>query len=70
MGSGYQNMEKFLNAINNRSFSQFRELEIAFVSQDTVEEWQEYFNFQLLPSLDRDSNQWLLKQFLGRGTNT
>lgn len=57
----------FLDAIANRDFAQFKYLERAFVSQYQVEVWEEYFNFRLLPSLDKDSSNWLLEKFLGQG---
>jgi hypothetical protein len=57
----------FLDAIKGRDFPRFKALERDFVSQYKTEVWEEYFNFRLLPSLDQDSSNWLLKQFLGQG---
>jgi len=36
-----------LTAIANREWEQFKELEVDFLSQYSVEVWQEVFNFRL-----------------------
>ncbi len=41
-------------------WEQFKELEADFVSQYSVEVWQEVFNFRLKLALDKDSDRWLL----------
>ncbi|RCJ14795.1 hypothetical protein A6S26_08995 [Nostoc sp. ATCC 43529] len=56
-----------LTAIGNRQWEQFKELEADFVSQYSVEVWQEVFNFRLKPALDKDSDRWLLIQWSGEG---
>ncbi|MBE9048958.1 hypothetical protein IQ243_00740 [Nostocales cyanobacterium LEGE 11386] len=58
-----------LTAIGDRSWQQFQELEADFVSQYSVEVWQEVFNFRILPALDQDSRRWLLVQWCGEGIN-
>lgn len=59
---------ELLTAISSRDYPQFAQLESNFVSQRGVEIWEEYFNFRLLPSLDKASSNWLLQQFIQRGT--
>jgi|GEM_PF-512862 len=56
-----------LTAISNRNYAQFRQLESAFVSRYGVEVWQDFFNFRLLPGLDKPSSNWLLVQFCSAG---
>jgi len=56
-----------LTAIANRQWEQFKELEADFVSQYSVEVWQEVFNFRLKPALDKDSDKWLLIQWCSEG---
>lgn len=58
----------FLIAVSDRDYSRFSQSESNFVAQYGVEVWEEYFNFRLLPSLDSASSNWLLEQFLQRGT--
>lgn len=58
-----------LIAIGDRSWQHFKELESDFVFQYGVEVWQEVFNFRVLPSLDKDSNRWLLVKWCGEGIN-
>ncbi len=56
-----------LTAISERNYVQFRQLEAMFVSRYGVEVWQEFFNFRLLPGLDKPSSNWLLVQFCSAG---
>jgi hypothetical protein len=56
-----------LSAISERNYAQFQQLESAFVSRYGVEVWQEFFNFRLLPGLDKPSSNWLLVQFCSAG---
>lgn len=49
-----------LTAISDRSWEQFKALEINFASRYGVEVWEDIFNFRLLPALDKESNKWLL----------
>ncbi|WP_017655396.1 hypothetical protein [Fortiea contorta] len=51
-----------LTAIGDRSWEQFKTLEINFASRYGVEVWEDVFNFRLLPALDKESNRWLLVQ--------
>lgn len=54
-----------LTAISNRDFPQFQQLESRFANLYGVDVWEEYFNFRLIPSLDKTSSKWLLEQLLG-----
>ncbi|MDF5733065.1 MAG: hypothetical protein PUP92_35025 [Rhizonema sp. PD38] len=56
-----------LTAISERNYTQFQQLENAFVSRYGIEVWQEFFNFRLLPGLDKLSSNWLLVQFCSAG---
>ncbi|BDA66535.1 hypothetical protein RIVM261_053500 [Rivularia sp. IAM M-261] len=56
-----------LTAINERSWSRFKELEREFVNQHGVEVWEDVFNFRVLPALDKESNRWFLIQKCSTG---
>ena len=56
-----------LNAIADRNWEKFKELEKQFVDQHGVEEWEDFFAFRLKPALDKDSDRWLLIQWCNRG---
>jgi hypothetical protein len=56
-----------LTAISDRNYAQFRQLESDFVLSYGVGVWQEFFNFRLLPALDKPSSNWLLVQFCSAG---
>jgi hypothetical protein len=43
-----------LTAINERSWSRFKELEREFVNLHCIEVWEDVFNFRVLPALDKD----------------
>ena len=51
-----------LNAISDRNWQQFKNLEVDFVSQYGVDVWEDVFNFRLKPALDKNSDRWLLIQ--------
>ncbi|MBD2292217.1 hypothetical protein H6G06_01655 [Anabaena sphaerica FACHB-251] len=56
-----------LMAINERDYLQFKKLEKTFVTQHSVEVWQDIFNFRLLPALDQQSKKWLLQAWCSEG---
>ena len=56
-----------LNAISDRNWQQFKNLEVDFVSQYGVDVWEDVFNFRLKPALDKDSDRWLLIQKCSTG---
>lgn len=56
-----------LTAIGDRSWQQFKALEINFAQEYGVEVWEDVFNFRLLPALDKESNRWLLVQKCSQG---
>jgi hypothetical protein len=56
-----------LMAIGDRSWQQFKALEINFAQEYGVEVWEDVFNFRLLPALDKESNRWLLVQKCSQG---
>lgn len=56
-----------LTAIAERNWEKFKEVEKQFVSQHGIEEWEEFFAFRLKPSLDKDSDQWLLAHWCSEG---
>jgi hypothetical protein len=58
-----------LAAIGDRSWQKFKDLEADFVSQHGIQVWQDVFNFQVKPALDRESDRWLLVQWCGEGIN-
>lgn len=65
-----QEIVGMLTAIGNKDYSQFQELEQAFVFQHGEEVWQEVFNFRVLPALDKPASQWLLAQWMSHGINS
>ncbi|MEJ6486297.1 hypothetical protein N0Y54_34415 [Nostoc punctiforme UO1] len=56
-----------LTAISERDYPHFKELEIDFASIHGVEVWEDVFNFRLKPTLDKDSDRWLLIQKCSKG---
>ncbi|MDZ7968944.1 MAG: hypothetical protein RM368_29000 [Nostoc sp. DedSLP03] len=56
-----------LTAISERDYPCFKELEIDFASIHGVEVWEDVFNFRLKPTLDKDSDRWLLIQKCSKG---
>ncbi|UKP01530.1 hypothetical protein [Nostoc sp. UHCC 0870] len=56
-----------LTAIGDRSWQQFKALEINFAQEYGVEVWEDVFNFRLLPALDKESKRWLLVQKCSQG---
>jgi hypothetical protein len=56
-----------LNAISDRNWQQFKNLEVDFVSQYGVDVWEDVFNFRLKPALDKNSDRWLLIQKCSTG---
>ncbi|MFM5888880.1 MAG: hypothetical protein ACKOQS_11415 [Dolichospermum sp.] len=56
-----------LTAIAERNWEKFKEVEKQFVSRHGIEEWEEFFAFRLKPSLDKDSDQWLLAYWCSEG---
>jgi hypothetical protein len=57
----------FLTAISERDWKRFGEVEKQFVENHGVEEWEEFFAYRLKPSLDKDSDRWLLVQWCSTG---
>lgn len=56
-----------LTAIYARNWDDFLEKEAQFVEKYGVEAWEEFFAFRLKPSLDKDSDRWLLAQWCQTG---
>lgn len=56
-----------LIAIVDRDWQKFKELEKQFVAKYDIEAWEEFFAFRLKPSLDKDSDRWLLVQWCNQG---
>lgn len=57
-------------AISSRDYAKFQELENDFAQQHGVEVWEEVFNFRIKPVLDKNSDRWLLQQWLSHGINS
>ncbi len=57
-------------AIGSRDYAKFQELENNFAQQHGVEVWEEVFNFRIKPILDKNSDRWLLQQWLSHGINS
>ena len=57
----------FLSAICDRNWEQFKALEKSFVYKYSVEIWEDVFNFQIKPALDKDSDEWFLIQKCSKG---
>jgi hypothetical protein len=49
-----------LNAIIERNWLLFKDLELQFVDNYSIDIWEEVFNFRLLPALDTESKRWFL----------
>jgi hypothetical protein len=60
-------MVKVGDAIAQRNWAKFKELEKEFIAQHGVEKWEEFFAFRLKPALDKDSERWLLIQWCSKG---
>ncbi|AFZ26079.1 hypothetical protein Cylst_3968 [Cylindrospermum stagnale PCC 7417] len=56
-----------LTAIVDRNWESFKEVEKQFVTRHGIEAWEEFFAFRLKPSLDKDSDRWLLIQWCNTG---
>lgn len=56
-----------LVAISDRRWEQFKALEKSFVDKYNVEVWEDVFNFQIKPALDKDSDRWFLIQKCSKG---
>lgn len=56
-----------LNAIANRDWEKFKDVERQFVAKHGVEAWEDVFNFRLKPALDKESDRWLLVQWSSSG---
>ncbi len=56
-----------LTAISNRDWPSFEEVEKQFVAKYGVEAWEDFFAFRLKPTLDKDSDRWLLIQWCSTG---
>ncbi|BAZ28432.1 hypothetical protein NIES4074_08650 [Cylindrospermum sp. NIES-4074] len=59
-----------LTAIVDRNWESFKEVEKQFVTRHGIEAWEEFFAFRLKPSLDKDSDRWLLIQWCNTGINS
>lgn len=59
-----------LTAIVDRNWESFQEVEKQFVTRHGIEAWEEFFAFRLKPSLDKDSDRWLLTQWCNTGINS
>ncbi|KHG41265.1 MAG: hypothetical protein HEQ20_04365 [Aphanizomenon flos-aquae KM1D3_PB] len=49
-------------AISDRNWLQFKELERAFASSYGVETWADVLNFRIKPALEPEAKKWLLVQ--------
>jgi hypothetical protein len=56
-----------LIAIVDRNWERFKEVEKQFVIQHGVEVWSDFFAFRLKPTLDKESDRWLLVQWCSKG---
>ncbi len=54
-------------AIADRNWQQFKNKQQDFVEEHGVDVWEEVFNFQVKPALDKDSDRWLLVQWCNQG---
>ncbi|WP_190676997.1 hypothetical protein [Nostoc sp. FACHB-190] len=54
-----------LDTSNN--WESFKKLEKEFVARHGVDAWEEFFAFRLKPSLDKESDRWLLIQWCNTG---
>ncbi|PSB04951.1 hypothetical protein [Merismopedia glauca] len=56
-----------LSAISDRSWERFLEVEKQFVIQHGIKAWEDFFASRLKPSLDKDSDRWLLGMWCSAG---
>jgi hypothetical protein len=56
-----------LTAISERNWERFKEVEKQFVTQHSIEAWEDFFAFRLKPALDKESDRWLLVQWCSKG---
>jgi hypothetical protein len=55
------------NAISNRDWSRFKELEFEFANNYGVETWADVFNFRIMPALEPEAKRWILVQKCSKG---
>lgn len=54
-------------AISNRNWLRFKELEREFASNYGVETWADVLNFRIMPALEPEAKKWLLVQRCSQG---
>ncbi|RUS93161.1 hypothetical protein DSM106972_097130 [Dulcicalothrix desertica PCC 7102] len=55
------------NAISDRDWSRFKELEYEFANNYGVETWADVFNFRIMPALEPEAKTWILVQKCSKG---
>jgi hypothetical protein len=54
-------------AISDRNWLQFKELERVFAASHGVETWADVLNFRVMPALEPEAKRWLLIQRCSQG---
>ena len=54
-------------AISDRNWSKFKELERDFAAGHGVETWADVLNFRVMPALEPEAKKWLLVQRCNQG---